>query len=55
MFGTFLEGATRRGIAAVPLRECMGDMRATPVCPVVRGAAEGREGWVSLQGEESNL
>lgn len=53
MFETFLEAAVRRGVAPAPLGECLGDRRQLPVCPLVRGEAEGREGWVAVQGEET--
>jgi undecaprenyl phosphate-alpha-L-ara4FN deformylase len=53
MFNTFLEAAARRGVTVSPLGDCLTDWPAPPACPIVRGAIEGREGWVSIQGEET--
>lgn len=53
MFNTFLEAAARRGIACSPLGPCLSDWPSPPACRIVRGAIEGRDGWVSIQGEES--
>lgn len=52
MFHTFLEAASRRGIVVSPMGDCLADCPAPAVCPIVRGTIEGRDGWISIQGEE---
>jgi undecaprenyl phosphate-alpha-L-ara4FN deformylase len=52
MFRTFLEAAARRGVTVSPLGDCLADWPAPPACPIVQGSIEGREGWISIQGEE---
>jgi len=53
LFATFLDAAARHGVASVPLGDCLADRPQPPSARIVRGAIEGREGWVSIQGEES--
>jgi undecaprenyl phosphate-alpha-L-ara4FN deformylase len=51
LFATFLDAAARRGVTPVPLGDCLADWPQPQPARMVRGAVEGREGWLSIQGE----